>query len=177
MLLKLLRKKHLSKDKWFSVIEEENKGITKEVEKAIDNNGTVVARKKKGIIRALIFFEAVNDNKKILKHTKNVFIKDVDKKEEEKIVKTIKEDINTLVSMDHYEEITYDDTKVEQKKTKIGQSVISVGLLCVVIGAAFALLFDDLIYLGFGFIIGMISGTTMNEVKKSKVKKKNKKEK
>ena len=177
MILWGVQKKHLKKEKLFSVIENENKDIKQEVEKILDNKGKVLMRKKGGIIRGLFLFEAKDEKGKVLNHKKNYFIKEVDDNEKEKILKSVEESMSQLVSLAEYEEVIIDNKKIEQKKTTIGKTEVSVGLLIFLIGLVLFLFTDDILWCCLGFVFGFTYGFSAVEIKKQKRKKVNKNKK
>ena len=177
MIIYQIKNKHLEKkDKWFKVIEEENKGIKEEVKKYLDNKGFVFARKKGGIIKCLSFFEATDEEGRTLNHVKDVFIKEVDKETQEKIIKHIKTSINDLVSMNTVKEVIWDDEKTEQKTIKIGnKSIYALGPCLFILGLILYIVTDDVFWLIYGVIFGFVCGaTTVTLNNKKKKTKKNK---
>ena len=172
MYIKRIKKKHLKKEKWFRIIESENKGIVEEVEEYLDNYGMVLARKKWGVIECLCFFASNDENRKTLKHVKEVFIEKVDGSDRNKIINNIKESISENISMDELSEVIWDDVSYKQKTTKIGHFAVPTGIIFITLGIILSVLFDNFSWLFLGLLIGLTCGVATVEVKKKKNKKK-----
>ena len=164
----VIKQKHLEKDKLFARLQEKEANIKKEVEEAISNKGVVFGYKKSGEIKALSIFIPEADNEKVIKHSKDLYLDDLEEKKKETFEKSVENHLSESVSYGEYDKVEWNNKNFTQKKVKIGKAEVGVGVLFIFGGVIASIILDDLIWLCIGFAIGLSAGTVVSEINKRK---------
>ena len=164
----VIKKKHLQKEKLFARLLEKDANIKKEIEEVIDNKGVVFGYKKSGEIKALSFFVPEDNNEKVMKHSRDLYLDDLDEKQKQTFEKIVENHLSESVSGGEYEKVDWNNKSFTQKKVKIGKTEVGVGGLFIIGGVIASIIFDDLIWLCIGFAVGLSAGTVVSEINKKK---------
>lgn len=164
----VIKDKHLEEEKLFTKLLEKDQNIKKEIEEVIKNKGVVFGYKKSGEIEAISIFTSDSNNEKILKHSKDLYLDELDENGKQNFEKSVESHLSESVSYGEYEKVEWDNKDFTQKKVKIGKTEIGLGVLFLFGGVIAAIIFDDLIWLCIGAVIGLSAGTVVNEINKKK---------
>ena len=132
------------KDKLFSEILKTDKDIQNDVKKITEKEtGRIFAIIKKKKIKGLYLFEVVKkDEERILEHIKTVYTKDVNEDIQNKYDELILKMAKDYVSMQEYNKVTFEDNivQIDPKKTKKEKEIAILG------GAALGFILGWLIF-------------------------------
>jgi len=161
MLIKILKKRHLKKKKWFREVEKKDQNIKDKISSALDNDGIVFVNKKIfREIKCISIFEMSDKKEKKLKNVEDLYIDSISNKTKNKFEKNVEEMLSDKVWQGKYKMVEWNDkTMLPQKLKLFKNSNILLAPFILMVSWFVALFTGEVYFIGVGLFLSASYGT------------------